>query len=346
MSASRWSATSWPPPARGCTPSTPPTGSSTRSRASASRRPSARSSAGSSSGCSRRRRPRSPRRSTGSMAAPPAPRWRASSSKGRFTPTSSSPAAAPAPPRSRATTTSADCRRHRVRAGRAAAGVVQGRGPQGRRPARAAAAIVGRQPFPGPGLGIRIIGEVTHDRLETLRAADAIAREELTAAGLDGQIWQCPVVLLADVRSVGVQGDGRTYGHPIVLRPVSSEDAMTADWTAALRRPRTHLHPDHQRGGRGQPRRPGRHLEAAGDDRVGVTSPGRLAEALRGGRFAVTAEIARRAGPTSRGCGRPPGCCATGWTRPTSPTTRAPTCGCPAGRQRRAARQGWSRSCR
>ncbi|GEK79878.1 glutamine-hydrolyzing GMP synthase [Agrococcus baldri] len=92
-------------------------------------------------------------------------------------------------------------------------------------------AIVGRQPFPGPGLGIRIIGEVTEERLDTLRRADAIAREELSAAGLDGEIWQCPVVLLADVRSVGVQGDGRTYGHPIVLRPVSSEDAMTADWT-------------------------------------------------------------------------------------------------------------------
>jgi GMP synthase (glutamine-hydrolysing) len=92
-------------------------------------------------------------------------------------------------------------------------------------------AIVGRQPFPGPGLGIRIIGEVTKDRLEILRDADAIVREELTAAGLDGEIWQCPVVLLADVRSVGVQGDGRTYGHPVVLRPVSSEDAMTADWT-------------------------------------------------------------------------------------------------------------------
>ncbi|NIJ14143.1 GMP synthase (glutamine-hydrolysing) [Saccharomonospora amisosensis] len=91
--------------------------------------------------------------------------------------------------------------------------------------------IVHRQPFPGPGLGIRVIGEVTADRLETLRAADAIAREELTAAGLDSEIWQCPVVLLADVRSVGVQGDGRTYGHPVVLRPVSSEDAMTADWT-------------------------------------------------------------------------------------------------------------------
>lgn len=92
-------------------------------------------------------------------------------------------------------------------------------------------AIVGRQPFPGPGLGIRIVGEVTKERLEILRAADAIVRAELTAAGLDNAIWQCPVVLLADVRSVGVQGDGRTYGHPIVLRPVSSEDAMTADWT-------------------------------------------------------------------------------------------------------------------
>jgi GMP synthase (glutamine-hydrolysing) len=91
--------------------------------------------------------------------------------------------------------------------------------------------IVARQPFPGPGLGIRIVGEVTANRLDTLRRADAIAREELTAAGLDNQIWQCPVVLLADIRSVGVQGDNRTYGHPIVLRPVSSEDAMTADWT-------------------------------------------------------------------------------------------------------------------
>lgn len=91
--------------------------------------------------------------------------------------------------------------------------------------------IVARQPFPGPGLGIRIVGEVTEKRLEILRHADLIVREELTAAGLDQEIWQCPVVLLADVQSVGVQGDGRTYGHPIVLRPVSSEDAMTADWT-------------------------------------------------------------------------------------------------------------------
>ncbi|WP_277068656.1 glutamine-hydrolyzing GMP synthase [Saccharomonospora viridis] len=90
--------------------------------------------------------------------------------------------------------------------------------------------IVHRQPFPGPGLGIRIIGEVTAERLEILRAADAIAREEMSAAELDSDIWQCPVVLLANVRSVGVQGDSRTYGHPVVLRPVSSEDAMTADW--------------------------------------------------------------------------------------------------------------------
>ena len=91
--------------------------------------------------------------------------------------------------------------------------------------------IVWRHPFPGPGLAIRIIGEVTAERLALLRAADAIAREELTAAGLDRDVWQFPVVLLADVRSVGVQGDGRSYGHPVVLRPVSSEDAMTADWS-------------------------------------------------------------------------------------------------------------------
>ena len=90
--------------------------------------------------------------------------------------------------------------------------------------------MVWRHPFPGPGLGIRIIGEVTRERLDILREADAIARAELTASGLDRAIWQFPIVLLADVRSVGVQGDQRTYGHPVVLRPVTSEDAMTADW--------------------------------------------------------------------------------------------------------------------
>jgi GMP synthase (glutamine-hydrolysing) len=92
------------------------------------------------------------------------------------------------------------------------------------------AEIVWRQPFPGPGLAVRIVGEVTAEHLRIVRAADAIARAELSAAGLDRQIWQCPVVLLAGVRSVGVQGDGRSYGYPIVLRPVTSEDAMTADW--------------------------------------------------------------------------------------------------------------------
>ncbi|MEY4444623.1 MAG: hypothetical protein RL301_702 [Actinomycetota bacterium] len=91
--------------------------------------------------------------------------------------------------------------------------------------------IVWRQPFPGPGLGIRIVGEVTAERLDILRRADLIVRQELHQAGLDREIWQCPVILLAEVRSVGVQGDGRTYGHPIVLRPVSSEDAMSADWS-------------------------------------------------------------------------------------------------------------------
>ncbi len=93
------------------------------------------------------------------------------------------------------------------------------------------AEIVWRHPFPGPGLAIRIVGAVSRDRLDVLRRADLIAREELTRAALDRDVWQFPVVLLADVRSVGVQGDGRTYGHPVVLRPVSSEDAMTADWS-------------------------------------------------------------------------------------------------------------------
>ncbi|MEU3453285.1 glutamine-hydrolyzing GMP synthase [Micromonospora sp. NPDC006766] len=92
-------------------------------------------------------------------------------------------------------------------------------------------AMVWRHPFPGPGLAIRIIGAVDEERLAVLRKADLIARQELSVAGLDRDVWQFPVVLLADVRSVGVQGDGRTYGHPVVLRPVSSEDAMTADWS-------------------------------------------------------------------------------------------------------------------
>ena len=240
-------------------------------RVSAIRSRSARSSGASSSAPSR------PPSATSSQRRQPTGSRSASSCRARSTPTSSSRAAAPAPPTSSRITTWADSpktsssswsspsgRCSRTRCGPSAASWACPR------------QIVGRQPFPGPGLGIRIVGEVTADRLEILRDADAIAREELSRAGLDGEIWQCPVVLLADVRSVGVQGDGRTYGHPIVLRPVSSEDAMTADWTRLpVRRAGAHLEPDHERGARGQPRRARRHVEAAGHHRVGVSAPSR-----------------------------------------------------------------------
>jgi GMP synthase (glutamine-hydrolysing) len=89
--------------------------------------------------------------------------------------------------------------------------------------------IVWRQPFPGPGLGVRIIGEVTPDKVATLQHADHIVREELRKAGLEREIWQSFAVL-PDIRSVGVMGDERTYGYPIIVRAVTSEDAMTADW--------------------------------------------------------------------------------------------------------------------
>jgi GMP synthase (glutamine-hydrolysing) len=89
--------------------------------------------------------------------------------------------------------------------------------------------MVWRQPFPGPGLAIRIVGDVTEERLETLREADAILLEEVRAAGLYRELWQSFCVLPA-IRSVGVQGDSRTYGYPIAIRAVTSEDAMTADW--------------------------------------------------------------------------------------------------------------------
>ncbi len=89
--------------------------------------------------------------------------------------------------------------------------------------------IVWRQPFPGPGLAVRIIGEVTKERLDILRAADAIVLEEVQRAGLYNELWQSFAILPA-IRSVGVQGDGRTYAYPIIIRAVTSEDAMTADW--------------------------------------------------------------------------------------------------------------------
>ena len=90
--------------------------------------------------------------------------------------------------------------------------------------------IVQRQPFPGPGLAVRIVGEVTAENLRIVRAADHVVREEIRRAGLDRETWQAFCVLLAEVRSVGVMGDGRTYEHPVIVRVVTSEDAMTADW--------------------------------------------------------------------------------------------------------------------
>jgi len=90
--------------------------------------------------------------------------------------------------------------------------------------------IVWRQPFPGPGLAVRIVGEVTRERVEAVRAADRIVQEEIRRAGLQRDLWQAFAVLLAGVKSVGVMGDERTYQHPIVVRAVTSEDAMTADW--------------------------------------------------------------------------------------------------------------------
>jgi GMP synthase (glutamine-hydrolysing) len=89
--------------------------------------------------------------------------------------------------------------------------------------------IVWRQPFPGPGLGVRIIGEVTREKVRILQEADAIVREEIHKAGLERDIWQAFAVL-ADIRSVGVMGDERTYARPIIIRAVTSDDAMTADW--------------------------------------------------------------------------------------------------------------------
>ena len=91
------------------------------------------------------------------------------------------------------------------------------------------AEVVWRQPFPGPGLAVRIVGEATPGRVETVRAADAIVREEIRRGGLEREVWQALAVLI-DVRSVGVMGDERTYGYPIVIRAVTSQDAMTADW--------------------------------------------------------------------------------------------------------------------
>ena len=130
--------------------------------------------------------------------------------------------------------------------------------------------FVGRHPFPGPGLAIRIPGEITEEKLEILRQADAIYLDEIRKAGLYDEIWQAFAVLLP-VRTVGVMGDARTYDYVCALRAVTSTDGMTADFydfSHALPRPDGDAH--HQRGARHQPRRLRRHLEAARHDRVGV----------------------------------------------------------------------------
>ena len=130
--------------------------------------------------------------------------------------------------------------------------------------------MVWRQPFPGPGLAIRIIGEVTEERLDILREADAILLDEVKRAGLYREFWQSFAVLPA-IRSVGVMGDERTYAYPIVIRAVTSDDAMTADWARLpydlLER---HLAAHHQRGARGQPGGAGHLQQASFDHRMGV----------------------------------------------------------------------------
>ena len=154
-----------------------------------------------------------------------------SSSRGRSTRTSSSPAASEsAARRSSPTTTSAACpRTWRWSSSSRCDCCSRTRCAESARSWGCPSAMVWRQPFPGPGLAMRIIGEVTHERLEILREADAILQEEVRRAGLYRDLWQCFAVLPA-IRSVGVQGDERTYAYPIVIRAVTSEDAMTADW--------------------------------------------------------------------------------------------------------------------
>ena len=133
--------------------------------------------------------------------------------------------------------------------------------------------IVQRQPFPGPGLAVRIVGEVNAENLAKVRGADHIVREEIRRAGLERETWQAFCVLLADVASVGVMGDGRTYEAPVVVRAVTSEDAMTADWARLpARRARRDRLADRARGARREPGRLRHHVEAARHDRVGVIS--------------------------------------------------------------------------
>ena len=126
--------------------------------------------------------------------------------------------------------------------------------------------ILSRQPFPGPGLAVRILGEVTPERVALLQEADEIVVSEIKAAGLYNKIWQSFAVLLP-VMSVGVMGDQRTYAYTCAIRAVHSEDGMTADWTPLpLRAAEAHLQPHRERGARHQSRGVRRDLEAAGHD--------------------------------------------------------------------------------
>ena len=130
--------------------------------------------------------------------------------------------------------------------------------------------ILSKHPFPGPGLAVRLLGEITREKLETLRGADVVVVEEIRHAGLYEKVWQAFAVLLP-VRSVGVMGDDRTYGYTIAVRVVDSQDAMTADWSRLpSRRAGANLHPHRQRGARGQPGGLRYQLETAEHDRVGV----------------------------------------------------------------------------
>ena len=157
---------------------------------------------------------------------------------------------------------------------------------------------------PGPGLGVRIIGEVTPEKVALLQDADAIVRAELAAAGLERDIWQAFAVL-ADIRSVGVMGDERTYGHPIIVRAVTSDDAMTADWARlpydVLERISNRI--INEVAGH-QPRRLRHHVEATRHDRVGVSVARWSVAALRHRivtRSSCAAMLPARHGPTTLG---------------------------------------------
>ena len=132
-------------------------------------------------------------------------------------------------------------------------------------------AMIQRQPFPGPGLAIRIIGEVTAERLDTLREADWIVIDEIKGAGLYRSLWQS-FAILTPVRTVGVMGDGRTYANVVAIRAVTSDDGMTADWARLpYEAAGQDQQPHRQRGARRQPGRLRHQLEAARHHRVGVT---------------------------------------------------------------------------